>query len=80
VLERADYGNATRLIGAPFLLEPPIGLRHISGGTILLTIIIFDSRWTGARQAASILRDFLSFCTWGPRLGKAFYEQLERAG
>ncbi len=79
VLERADYGNATRLIRrAISLLEPPIGLLHI-----LETISPYDYHLIRAGLGHGSGLDspgFLSLLHLGPRLGKAFYEQLERAG
>jgi tryptophan 2,3-dioxygenase len=78
-IEHADFGNATRLIRrAISMLEPPIGLLHI-----LETISPYDYHLIRAGLGHGSGLDspgFLSLLHMGPRLGKAFYEQLERAG
>lgn len=78
-LEHGDYGNTTRLIRrAISLLEPPIGLLHI-----LETITPYDYHVIRAGLGHGSGLDspgFLSLLHVGPRLGKAFYEQLGRAG
>jgi tryptophan 2,3-dioxygenase len=78
-LERADYGNATRLIRrAISLLDPTIGLLHI-----LETISPCDYHVIrGGLGHGSGLDSpgFLSLLHVGPRLGQAFHEQLSRAG
>src|ERR1700722_14244823 len=78
-LERFDYGNTTRLIRrAISLLEPPIGLLHI-----LETISPYDYHLIRAGLGHGSGLDspgFLSLLHIGPRLGKAFSEQLAAAG
>jgi tryptophan 2,3-dioxygenase len=78
-LERADYGNATRLIRrAMSLLEPTIGLLHV-----LETISPYDYHLIRAGLGHGSGLDspgFLSLLHIGPRLGKAFNEQLSTAG
>src|SRR5208283_1395452 len=78
-LERADYGNATRLIRrALSLIEPTIGLLHI-----LETITPYDYHIIRAGLGHGSGLDssgFLSLLHVGPRLGHAFHEQLGRAG
>jgi len=78
-LERADYGNTTRLIRRAIqLLEPPIGLLHI-----LETITPYDYHLIRAGLGHGSGLDspgFLSLLHIGPRLGHAFHEQLSRAG
>jgi tryptophan 2,3-dioxygenase len=78
-LERCDYGNTTRLIRrAISLLEPPIGLLHI-----LETISPYDYHLIRAGLGHGSGLDspgFLSLLHIGPRLGKAFNEQLDNAG
>jgi len=78
-LEQADYGNTTRLIRrAISLLEPPIGLLHI-----LETISPYDYHLIRAGLGHGSGLDspgFLSLLHMGPRLGKAFNEQLGVVG
>src|ERR1700678_2316968 len=78
-LEQADYGNSTRLIRrAISLLEPPIGLLHI-----LETISPYDYHLIRAGLGHGSGLDspgFLSLLHIGPRLGKAFQEQLTTVG
>ena len=77
-LERADYGNSTRLIRrAISLLEPTIGLLHI-----LETITPHDYHVIRAGLGHGSGLDspgFLSLLHVGPPLGHAFHEQLSRA-
>lgn len=78
-LDRADYGNATRLIRrALSLLDPTIGLLHI-----LETISPYDYHFIRAGLGHGSGLDspgFLSLLHIGPRLGQVFHEQLARAG
>jgi tryptophan 2,3-dioxygenase len=78
-LERADFGNCTRLIRRALqLLEPTIGLLHI-----LETITPYDYHIIRAGLGHGSGLDspgFLSLLHVGPRLGHAFHEQLSRAG
>jgi tryptophan 2,3-dioxygenase len=78
-LERADYGNATRLIRRAIqLLEPPIGLLHI-----LETISPYDYHLIRAGLGHGSGLDspgFLALLHIGPRLGQAFHAQLGRVG
>src|SRR5271156_6685609 len=78
-LERADYGNCTRLIRRAISLpEPPIGLLHI-----LETISPYDYHLIRAGLGHGSGLDspgFLSLLHIGPRLGLAFQEQLNKAG
>src|SRR5271169_1696072 len=77
-LEHDDYGNSTRLIRrAISLLEPTIGLLHI-----LETISPYDYHLIRAGLGHGSGLDspgFLSLLHVGPRLGKAFGEQLAAA-
>jgi tryptophan 2,3-dioxygenase len=78
-LETADYGNSTRLIRRAIqMLEPTIGLLHI-----LETITPYDYHVIRAGLGHGSGLDspgFLSLLHIGPRLGKAFHEQIGRAG
>jgi tryptophan 2,3-dioxygenase len=78
-LEQADFGNAARLIRRSIsLLEPPIELLHI-----LETITPYDYHLIRAGLGHGSGLDspgFLSLLHIGPRLGKAFNEQLGSAG
>ena len=78
-LDQADFGNCTRLIRRAIqLLEPPIGLLHI-----LETITPYDYHVIRAGLGHGSGLDspgFLSLLHIGPRLGKAFHEQLSHAG
>jgi len=78
-LDRADYGNSTRLIRrAISLLEPPIGLLHV-----LETITPYDYHVIRAGLGHGSGLDspgFLSLLHMGPRLGQAFNAQLGLAG
>ena len=77
-LEHADYGNTTRLIRRAIqMLEPPIDLLHI-----LETITPYDYHLIRAGLGHGSGLDspgFLSLLHIGPRLGKAFHEQLGNA-
>ncbi|MGA9475137.1 MAG: tryptophan 2,3-dioxygenase family protein [Terriglobales bacterium] len=78
-LERADYGNASRLIRrANQLIEPAIGLLHI-----LETITPYDYHIIRAGLGHGSGLDspgFLALLHVGPRLGTAFNLQLQSAG
>jgi tryptophan 2,3-dioxygenase len=78
-LERADLGNTARLIRrAISMIEPPIGLLHI-----LETITPHDYHLIRAGLGHGSGLDspgFLSLLHIGPRLGKAFHDQLAAAG
>jgi tryptophan 2,3-dioxygenase len=78
-LEKADYGNATRLIRrALSMIEPPIGLLHI-----LETITPYDYHIIRAGLGHGSGLDspgFLALLHIAPKLGKAFNEQLSAAG
>jgi tryptophan 2,3-dioxygenase len=78
-IEGGDFGNATRLIRrAISLIEPTIGLLHI-----LETISPYDYHLIRAGLGHGSGLDspgFLSLLHIGPRLGKAFQEQLSVAG
>jgi tryptophan 2,3-dioxygenase len=78
-LEHGDLGNTTRLIRrAISLLEPTIGLLHI-----LETISPYDYHLIRAGLGHGSGLDspgFLALLHIGPRLGKAFNEQLGIAG
>ncbi len=78
-LEHGDFGNTTRLIRrAISLLEPTIGLLHI-----LETISPYDYHLIRAGLGHGSGLDspgFLALLHIGPRLGKAFNEQLGIAG
>ena len=78
-LDQGDYSNTTRQIRrAISLLEPPIGLLHI-----LETISPYDYHLIRAGLGHGSGLDspgFLSLLHIGPRLGKAFQEQLGVAG
>jgi tryptophan 2,3-dioxygenase len=78
-LERADYGNTSRLIRrANQLIEPTIGLLHI-----LETITPYDYHIIRAGLGHGSGLDspgFLALLHVGPRVGNAFNEQLQRAG
>ncbi|MFZ3343233.1 MAG: tryptophan 2,3-dioxygenase family protein [Terriglobales bacterium] len=78
-LERADFGNTSRLIRrANQLIEPTIGLLHI-----LETITPYDYHLIRAGLGHGSGLDspgFLALLHVGPRLGNAFNEQLQRAG
>jgi tryptophan 2,3-dioxygenase len=78
-LERADFGNTARLIRrAISMIEPPIGLLHI-----LETITPHDYHLIRAGLGHGSGLDspgFLSLLHIGPRLGKAFHDQLAAAG
>jgi tryptophan 2,3-dioxygenase len=77
-LEKADYGNATRLIRrALSMIEPPIGLLHI-----LETITPYDYHIIRAGLGHGSGLDspgFLALLHIAPKLGKAFNEQLSAA-
>jgi tryptophan 2,3-dioxygenase len=78
-LEKADYGNATRLIRrALSMIEPPIGLLHI-----LETITPYDYHIIRAGLGHGSGLDspgFLALLHIAPKLGKAFNERLSAAG
>ncbi len=78
-LDRADYGNTTRLVRrAISLLEPTIGLLHI-----LETITPYDYHLIRAGLGHGSGLDspgFLALLHMGPPLGQAFHEQLSRGG
>jgi tryptophan 2,3-dioxygenase len=78
-LEKADYGNCTRLIRrAISMIEPPIGLLHI-----LETITPYDYHIIRAGLGHGSGLDspgFLSLLHIAPKLGKAFHEKLSAAG
>jgi tryptophan 2,3-dioxygenase len=78
-LERADYGNASRLIRrANQLIDPPIELLHI-----LETITPYDYHIIRAGLGHGSGLDspgFLSLLHIGPRLGQAFHDQLNKSG
>jgi tryptophan 2,3-dioxygenase len=77
-LEQGDFANCARLIRRAIMeLEPPIGLLHI-----LETITPYDYHVIRAGLGHGSGLDspgFLSLLHVGPRLGRAFYEQLHRA-
>ena len=77
-LEHGDFGNTTRLIRRALqMVEPPIGLLHI-----LETITPYDYHLIRAGLGHGSGLDspgFLSLLHIGPRLGKAFHEQLSGA-
>jgi tryptophan 2,3-dioxygenase len=79
LLERADYGNSSRLIRrANQLLEPCIGLLHI-----LETITPYDYHIIRAGLGHGSGLDspgFLALLHVGPPLGQAFQDQLKKAG
>lgn len=79
LLERRDYGNASRLIRrANQMIEPPIGLLHI-----LETITPYDYHIIRAGLGHGSGLDspgFLSLLHVGPRLGQVFHEQVKAAG
>lgn len=78
-LEKADYGNCTRLIRrAISMIEPPIGLLHI-----LETITPYDYHIIRAGLGHGSGLDspgFLSLLHIAPKLGKAFHEKLNATG
>ncbi len=78
-LENSDLGNAARLIRrAISMIEPPIGLLHI-----LETITPYDYHVIRAGLGHGSGLDspgFLALLHIGPRLGKAFHDQLNAAG
>ncbi len=78
-LERADFGNTSRLIRrANQLIEPTIGLLHI-----LETITPYDYHLIRAGLGHGSGLDspgFLALLHVGPRLGNAFNEELSKAG
>ncbi len=77
-LEKSDFANTTRLVRrAISMIEPPIGLLHI-----LETITPYDYHIIRAGLGHGSGLDspgFLSLLHIGPRLGKAFHDQLSAA-